>query len=87
MSPSAPARNEFPTEVMGFHTTNWMIVLGARDGDGAAAQQALAGLCSTYRYPLYAFIRRFGYTPQDAEDLTQGFFCAGWQFLGRVSGS
>src|SRR5215831_20297372 len=82
MSPSAQARNDFPKEAMGFSTTHWTVVLGARDGDGAAAQQALASLCSTYWYPLYAFIRRSGFTPHDAEDLTQGFFCA---FLGKDS--
>src|SRR5215813_6528377 len=76
MSPSPPARKDFPTEAMGFHTTHWTVVLGARDGDSAAAQEALASLCSTYWYPLYAFIRRSGFTSHDAEDLTQGFFCA-----------
>jgi RNA polymerase sigma-70 factor (ECF subfamily) len=39
-----------------------------------AAQEALASLCSTYWYPLYAFIRRQGTSPHDAEDLTQEFF-------------
>jgi RNA polymerase sigma-70 factor (ECF subfamily) len=82
MSPSAQARNDFPTEAMGFHTTHWTIVLGARDGDGIAGQEALASLCSTYWYPLYAFIRRSGFTPHDAEDLTQGFFYA---FLSKDS--
>jgi len=35
---------------------------------------ALEALCSTYWYPLYAFVRRQGYAPEDAQDLTQGFF-------------
>ena len=42
--------------------------------DTPRAQAALAGLCQTYWYPLYAYIRRRGYSPADAEDLTQGFF-------------
>jgi RNA polymerase sigma-70 factor (ECF subfamily) len=58
------------------------MVLAARDKDGTVAREALASLCSTYWYPLYAFIRRSGFTPHDAEDLTQGFFCA---FLRRDS--
>jgi RNA polymerase sigma-70 factor (ECF subfamily) len=74
MSPSARARNDFATEAMGFHTTHWTVVLGARSENGPAAAEALASLCSTYWYPLYAFIRRSGFTRHDAEDLTQGFF-------------
>jgi RNA polymerase sigma-70 factor (ECF subfamily) len=55
-------------------------VLVAREQDGAAAREALASLCSTYWYPLYAFIRRGGATPHEAEDLTQEFF---YRFLER----
>jgi len=58
----------------GFHTTHWSAVLSARDKDSSQAQQALAELCQTYWYPLYAYIRRRGNNPTDAEDLTQGFF-------------
>jgi len=43
-------------------------------GDGAAAKEALAELCQLYWYPLYAFLRRNGSSPSDAEDVTQGFF-------------
>ena len=39
-----------------------------------AARAALAALCEGYWYPIYAFIRRSGKSPHDAEDLTQGFF-------------
>ena len=38
------------------------------------ASQALARLCATYWYPLYAYIRRRGHTPEEAQDLTQDFF-------------
>ncbi len=41
---------------------------------GAAGEAALAELCARYWYPLYAFLRRRGHAPPDAEDLTQGFF-------------
>src|SRR4030095_5339565 len=35
---------------------------------------ALAELCRIYWYPLYIFARRRGHSPEDAQDLTQGFF-------------
>jgi DNA-directed RNA polymerase specialized sigma24 family protein len=56
-----------------FQTTRWSIVNAAGDGD-SAARSALAKLCETYWYPLYAYVRRQGATPDDARDLTQGFF-------------
>ncbi len=65
-----------------FKTTHWTVVLTAREKDGAAAREALASLCSTYWYPLYAFIRRQGSSPHEAEDLTQEFFL---RFLERHS--
>ena len=56
-----------------FRTTHWSVVLSAR-GDGAASNAALARLCKAYWHPLYAFVRRSGYKPEDAHDLTQEFF-------------
>lgn len=50
------------------------MVLEARHSDPARARAALERLCSRYWYPLYAFVRRRGHPPQDAEDLTQAFF-------------
>jgi len=38
------------------------------------SKEALERLCSVYWYPVYAYIRRTGHRPEDAEDLTQGFF-------------
>ena len=38
------------------------------------AGAALATLCQRYWYPLYAFVRRLGHQPADAQDLTQAFF-------------
>ncbi len=58
-----------------FCTTHWSVVLAAQDpNDGTVAREALANLCSAYWYPLYAFVRRQGASPAEAEDLTQGFF-------------
>jgi RNA polymerase sigma factor (sigma-70 family) len=58
-----------------FATTRWTIVLHAKNADDTTqAHSALAELCQTYWYPLYAYIRHRGHKPHDAEDLTQGFF-------------
>jgi RNA polymerase sigma-70 factor (ECF subfamily) len=58
----------------GFTTTHWSLVLAAGKGGSADAQEALAALCQRYWYPLYAFVRRQGHPPDDAQDLTQAFF-------------
>jgi DNA-directed RNA polymerase specialized sigma24 family protein len=50
------------------------LVRSVKGGDDAAAMLALEQLCNSYWYPVYAFIRRSGRSPHDAEDLTQGFF-------------
>jgi RNA polymerase sigma-70 factor (ECF subfamily) len=57
-----------------FPNTHWSVVLAAGRNDTTRAQSALADLCQIYWYPLYAFIRRRGYSTEDAQDLTQGFF-------------
>jgi RNA polymerase sigma factor (sigma-70 family) len=57
-----------------FVTTHWSLVLAARRSDSTRAQAALASLCRTYWYPLYAYVRRRGYGAHDAQDLTQEFF-------------
>jgi RNA polymerase sigma-70 factor (ECF subfamily) len=58
-----------------FHTTRWSVVLAAQRGsDTSRAHAALAALCRDYWYPLYAFVRRRGHAPHDAQDLTQAFF-------------
>src|SRR5437764_6020005 len=56
-----------------FATTHWSVVLEAQ-GQSPAAEQALEKLCRTYWRPVYSFIRREGTAPEEAEDLTQGFF-------------
>lgn len=57
-----------------FATTQWSLVLAAADRTSPRRQQALADLCGAYWYPLYAFARREGRPPAEAEDLTQEFF-------------
>ena len=57
-----------------FVTTHWSVVLSARDQDSIRSVEALESLCRIYWHPLYAYVRRRGYSPADAEDLTQSFF-------------
>jgi RNA polymerase sigma-70 factor (ECF subfamily) len=57
-----------------FFTTQWGMVTAASAEDTSEAQAALDGLYRVYCYPVYAFIRRRGYSRQDAQDLTQDFF-------------
>src|SRR6185503_3681234 len=56
-----------------FATTHWSMVIAA-GGDGTHARAALSKLCELYWYPLYAYVRRRGHSPEDAQDLTQEFF-------------
>ena len=57
-----------------FATTHWSAVLSAGRNDTTRARDALAGLCKTYWPALHAYVRRRGFSPHDAEDLTQEFF-------------
>jgi thiamine pyrophosphate-dependent acetolactate synthase large subunit-like protein len=52
-----------------FATTHWSVVLAGGQSDDAQASAALEQLCRTYRYPLYAYLRRRGYSSEDAQDL------------------
>jgi RNA polymerase sigma-70 factor (ECF subfamily) len=57
-----------------FHTTHWSVVLAAGDAASTDAEDALERLCCVYWYPLYVYVRRRGYSAEDAQDLTQEFF-------------
>src|SRR5207249_4411965 len=59
-----------------FTTTHWSVVLSAVDRASPDSEAALARLCQTYWYPLYAYVRRRGNSPEDAQDLTQSFFAS-----------
>ena len=69
MSPDSSV--DFEADARRFATTHWSVVLAAGGNDDRRSREALAKLCATYWYPLYAFVRRQGYGPEDAEDLTQ----------------
>lgn len=62
---------ELPRE---FRTTHWSLVARAGDGPTEVSATALETLCRAYWYPLYAYVRRRGFSSEDARDLTQGFF-------------
>src|SRR5712671_2248655 len=57
-----------------FVTTRWTMVLAAGHRSSPDSRKALAALCKTYWYPLYAYVRRRGQAAHDAQDLTQEFF-------------
>ena len=59
-----------------FATTRWSLVDAAKLNEESQtfARNALEALCRTYWYPLYVFVRSRGYSPHDAQDLTQTFF-------------
>ncbi len=57
-----------------FATTHWSIVAQSALTDVPEAADALAKLCEMYWPPIYSFVRRRGYAPPDAQDLTQSFF-------------
>lgn len=58
-----------------FPNTRWSVVLAARQQFSPESAAALEAICRTYWYPLYAYVRRTGQSPHDAQDLTQEFFC------------
>jgi len=62
-----PGSSQFPT-------TRWSLVVAAGDPQRKEARSALVSLCENYWYPLYAYLRRRGYSADEAQDLTQEFF-------------
>src|SRR3984893_10661386 len=71
MNPNESRENDYAGR---FRTTHRSVVLRSAQTQVPGSQTALADLCRLYWYPLYAYVRRRGYTPEDAQDLTQGFF-------------
>jgi RNA polymerase sigma-70 factor (ECF subfamily) len=57
-----------------FATTRWSQVLAAGQVHTGDSREALARLCESYWYPLYAYVRRWGHDADQAQDLTQEFF-------------
>lgn len=57
-----------------FATTHWSVVIRAGEGTSEGSHRAMETLCRAYWYPIYVYVRRRGYGPEDAQDLTQEFF-------------
>jgi RNA polymerase sigma factor (sigma-70 family) len=74
MLPPDEASSSTPPGANYFLTTHWSVVLAAGGKPDTQAEAALATLCQTYWYPLYAYVRRQGHRPPEAQDLTQEFF-------------
>jgi RNA polymerase sigma factor (sigma-70 family) len=79
MTPMKMSLPELPAEAPAtkaawFTTTHWSVVLAAGKNTSLDSEAALEKLCRAYWYPLYAYVRRQGHSPHDAQDLTQGFF-------------
>ena len=71
-----------------FQTTQWSLILSSQQqADSSVRQKSLGELCRAYWYPLFAFLRRKGHSPDDAADFVQGFFfeLIDKQFLNSVS--
>lgn len=70
-----------------FDTTQWGLVISARDDASQIAKEALSELCQRYWRPVFAYVRTKGFSEEDAKDLTQEFFCdfVDRRFLRNVS--
>jgi RNA polymerase sigma-70 factor (ECF subfamily) len=73
-TPETPSTDLTPPRRPVFVTTRWSVVLTAGRRDTTQSRDALEQLCRTYWYPLYAYVRRRGHSPEDSQDLTQEFF-------------
>lgn len=72
-----PESDHNPASAEGrFASTHWSVVLAAAKTESPEARAALEKLCVAYWYPLYAYLRRRGHSPAEAEDLTQEFFAS-----------
>jgi RNA polymerase sigma-70 factor (ECF subfamily) len=74
MDDVGPTESGFVAQSPVFATTHWSVVLGAGDASSPEAEAALTRLCKAYWLPVYAFVRKRGHSPEQAQDLTQGFF-------------
>jgi RNA polymerase sigma-70 factor (ECF subfamily) len=89
MAAPTSSSNAPQTDGAKFALTRWSVVLAAGSHDSAQARDALEKLCRTYWHPIFAFVRRQGHSPHDAQDLTQEFFARllAKNYLGAVDRS
>jgi RNA polymerase sigma-70 factor (ECF subfamily) len=80
LAPSSAASSPSPSPLdavrNGFTATHWTTVIAAGAPNSPGADAAFDRLCRAYRYPLYAYVRRRGFSKPDAEDLTQSFLAS-----------
>lgn len=76
MSAGRDPIDAMPGGVATFATTQWSVVLSARDVGAPGSKEALEALCARYWLPIYAFLRRQHFSPADAEDMVQSFFAS-----------
>lgn len=57
-----------------FKTTHWSLVVSSREKDSTIRRDSLGELCEAYWYPLFAYLRRKGHSPEQAADYVQSFF-------------
>jgi len=74
MRPATSSTDSLPPGAGRFALTRWSVVLAAGRSESTHARDALEQLCRAYWQPIYAFVRREGHSPADAQDLTQEFF-------------
>ena len=74
LPPEVPPPTPEPAGNSRFATTHWSMVAAAADRESPESRDALSELCTAYWYPIYVYIRRQGLSPEESEDLTQGFF-------------
>src|SRR5262245_19983143 len=74
MGEAVPSESSIAAQRPVFATTHWSVVLTAGDESSPQAEAALTRLCHTYWMPVYAFVRKRGHSPEQAQDLTQAFF-------------
>ena len=72
--PPSESTSRSPMRRDAFQTTRWSMVLAAQGRATTDGFQSLESLCRLYWPPLYAYVRRRGHSPHDAQDLTQEFF-------------
>lgn len=86
MSPASDTAEHSDRSEGLFGTTQWSLILAAGGEDSPQAREAIEKLCRTYWYPVYAFVRKHGHGPDNAQDVTQEFFARVLQkgFLGEA---
>ena len=68
------AESDTDSEPEAFPLTRWSLITQSRSDTEREVALAVEELCQRYWFPIYAFIRRKGFSREKAEDITQGFF-------------